>query len=43
MKLNGEFTFNGPREEVWDLLQDPDVLAAARPGAESLEKTGDDE
>ena len=43
MKLNGEFTFNGPREEVWDLLQDPDVLAAAMPGAESLEKTGDDE
>lgn len=43
MKLNGEFTFNGPREEVWDLLQDPDVLAAAMPGAESLEKTGDDQ
>jgi len=43
MKLDGEYTFNGPREEVWDLLQDPDVLAAAMPGAKSLEKTGDDE
>ncbi len=43
MKLDGEYTFNGPRQEVWDLLQDPDVLAAAMPGAESLEKTGDDQ
>ncbi len=43
MKLDGEYTFNGPREEVWDLLQDPDVLKAAMPGAKSLDKIGDDQ
>lgn len=42
MKLEGEFTFKGPREEVWDLLQDPDVLMTALPGAKKMEKTGDD-
>lgn len=42
MQLNGEYTFNGPREVVWDLLQDPDVLKAAMPGAKTLERTGDD-
>ena len=43
MKLDGEYTFNGPREAVWELLQDPDVLKAAMPGAKEMEKTGDDE
>ena len=43
MQLDGEYTFNGPREEVWDLLQDPDVLKAAMPGAKSLDKIGDDQ
>ena len=43
MQLNGEYTFNGPRAAVWDLLQDPDVLKAAMPGAKKLEKTGDDQ
>ena len=42
MNLNGEYTFNGPREEVWELLQDPEVLKAAMPGAKTLEKIGDD-
>ena len=36
MILNGTFTFNGPRQKVWDLLQDPDVLAKALPGTERL-------
>ena len=43
MKLEGEYTFNRPREAVWDLLQDPEVLKAALPGAKEIEKTGDDE
>lgn len=42
MKLEGEFTFKGPREEVWDLLQDPDVLITALPGAKKMEKTAED-
>jgi carbon monoxide dehydrogenase subunit G len=36
MNLNGTFTFNGPRERVWALLQDPAALAAALPGTERL-------
>ena len=43
MKLDGEYTFNGPRDAVWELLQDPEVLKAALPGAKKIEKTGDDE
>ena len=36
MNLNGTFTFDGPRATVWDLLQDPVVLAKALPGTERL-------
>lgn len=42
MNLNGSFTFHGPRETVWDLLQDPVVLAKALPGTERLELTSAD-
>lgn len=42
MLLEGEYTFNGPRETVWELLLDPAVLVKALPGAKRLEKTGDD-
>lgn len=42
MNVNGEFTFNGPRDVVWELLQDPDVLKQALPGARRLERTGED-
>jgi len=43
MKLDGEYVFNGPREEVWKLVRDPDVLASALPGTQSLEKVSDNE
>ena len=42
MKLEGEFTFSGPRTEVWELLQDPEVLIKALPGATKMEKTDED-
>ena len=42
MNLNGTFTFQGTRQDVWDLLQDPVVLAKALPGTERLTKVGDD-
>ena len=42
MILNGEFTFNGPREVVFELLQDPAVLAKALPGTKTLQKVSDD-
>lgn len=43
MHLSGDYTFEGPRDEVWKLLQDPDVLINALPGAKQLDKTGEDE
>ena len=43
MHVSGDFTFEGPRDEVWELLQDPDVLVNAMPGAKQLDKTGEDE
>ena len=42
MILTGTFTFNGPRTAVWDLLQDPAVLARALPGTRTLTKTAED-
>jgi uncharacterized protein len=42
MILTGTFTFNGPRAAVWDLLQDPSVLAKALPGTKTLTKTAED-
>ena len=42
MILSGTFTFNGPRQKVWDLLQDPGVLAKALPGTERLTMSGPD-
>jgi carbon monoxide dehydrogenase subunit G len=41
MILTGSFTFNGPRQAVWDLLQDPDVLAKSLPGTKTLTRTGE--
>jgi carbon monoxide dehydrogenase subunit G len=41
MILDGEFTFRARRPSVWTLLQDPDVLVKAMPGAQRLVATGD--
>lgn len=43
MKLEGEYIFDGPREEVWDIVRDPEVLATALPGTQSLEQVGENE
>jgi carbon monoxide dehydrogenase subunit G len=43
MKLDGEFLFNGPRDQVWKLVRDPDVLATALPGTQNLNKISDTE
>lgn len=42
MIVEGTFTFKGPRDEVWALLQDPDVIGKAMPGAQKLTRTGED-
>ena len=43
MKLDGTFTFGGPQKSVWDLLQDPAVLARSLPGVEQLDTAGPDQ
>jgi carbon monoxide dehydrogenase subunit G len=43
MKLVGEYTFNGPREEVWKIMRDPDVLVTALPGTKSMKQVSEKE
>jgi len=43
VKLQGEYIFNGPREEVWQVVRDPEVLATALPGTKSLSQIGENE
>jgi len=40
MKLSGEHTVAAPRQDVWDALQDPAVLARTLPGCTQLQVTG---
>lgn len=42
MILSGTFTFEGPRARVWELLQDPAVLAKALPGTKTLTQVAPD-
>lgn len=43
MKIEGEYLFNGPREDVWEIVRDPEVLATALPGTKSLDRVGENE
>ncbi|MBE9473767.1 MAG: carbon monoxide dehydrogenase subunit G [Chloroflexi bacterium] len=43
MKIEGEYIFDGPREEVWEVVRDPEVLASALPGTQSLEQVSENE
>lgn len=43
MKIEGEYQFDGPQEDVWELVRDPEVLATALPGTQSLDQVGDNE
>ena len=40
MELNGEYRFNASRQKVWDLLNDPEFVASAIPGAKNLSVEG---
>ena len=40
MQLTGSHTFRAPRQVMWDLLNDPEVLARITPGVDTLEQTG---
>ena len=43
MKLQGEYVFDGLREEVWELVRDPEVLANVLPSTQSMNKVSDSE
>jgi len=43
VKIAGEYVFNGPREQVWELVRDPEVLATALPGTQSLNPVSENE
>jgi uncharacterized protein len=42
MEMKGEYRIPAPRERVWAMLNDPDVLRECIPGCQSLDKSGDD-
>ncbi|MGH7782960.1 MAG: CoxG family protein [Candidatus Binatia bacterium] len=42
MKIDGSYTFNAPREKVWEVLLDPKVMAQCMPGCEGLNEVGPD-
>jgi carbon monoxide dehydrogenase subunit G len=42
MELKAQYVFPGPIQAVWDLLMDPDAIAACLPGCEAFEPIGDD-
>lgn len=37
MKVEGEHTFKGTRQQVWELFRDTEVMSAALPGTERME------
>jgi uncharacterized protein len=41
MKIEGNYTIKAPRELVWNLMIDPDILSRCVPGVQSLENTED--
>ena len=43
MKLTGSHELDMPRQEVWEALLDPDVIAATLPGCDALEEVGENE
>ena len=43
MKLAGNYTFDAPRDVVWNALFDPVILASVMPGCEKLELIGEQE
>lgn len=42
MQIQGEYTLDGPRDVVYDLLHDPDFLSKAIPGVKQMNKVDED-
>lgn len=43
MKLQGQYVFPAKREQVWQLMLDPESLKQCVPGCETMETTGPDQ
>ncbi len=43
MKISGSYTLAVSQERAYQMMQDPEILARAIPGCETLEKTGENE
>ncbi len=43
VELKGTYEIVAPRELVWEMVMDPEVLSRVVPGCEKLEKTGENE
>jgi carbon monoxide dehydrogenase subunit G len=43
MEMSGEQRIPAPQAEVWQALNDPEVLKACVPGCESIDRSGDNE
>ncbi|WP_135466143.1 CoxG family protein [Crenalkalicoccus roseus] len=43
MEMTGERRIPAPRQQVWEALNDPEVLRASIPGCESVERVADDQ
>lgn len=43
MKIEGEYIFDGPRDAVWKLVRDPEVLMKCLPGTQTVNKVSDTE
>ena len=41
MKVAGEHTFKGSREQVWEMFRDTEVMSAALPGTKSMDLVGE--
>jgi carbon monoxide dehydrogenase subunit G len=42
MEITGSYTFKAPRERVWNLLMDPQVIQSCIPGCDAFEPSGED-
>lgn len=43
MHIEGSYTFQAPREAVWDAIMDPAIMGKALPGGEKLERVSETE
>jgi carbon monoxide dehydrogenase subunit G len=43
MEITGEFSIPAPRQQVWEALNDPDMLRQSIPGCETLKRLSDTE